>query len=141
MGKLYFNVHSAANAAGEIRGQIGPVAMVATLDGAQEVPAVTTTASGKAVFVVDPVTRMLSGGVGYTGVTATSAHIHTGATGATGAAAVTLTVDSNTNTATVPANTVLTQTQYDDMLAGNLYVNVHSTTFSSGEIRGQIGVP
>lgn len=141
MGKLYFNVHSTANPTGEIRGQIGPVAMIATLDGAQEIPAVTTTASGTAVFVVDPVTLALSGGVGFAGVSATAAHIHTGATGISGAPAVTLTVDSNTSTATVPANTVLTQMQYDDLLAGNLYVNIHSTTYASGEIRGQLARP
>ena len=140
-GKLYFNIHSTANPAGEIRGQIGPVAMIATLNGAQEVPAGTTAASGKAVLVVDPITRALSGGAGFAGVNATAAHIHTGAAGANGAPAVTLTVDSNTSTATVPANTVLTQTQYDDLLAGNLYVNVHSTTYASGEIRGQLARP
>jgi len=141
-GKLYINVHSMANTGGEIRGQIGPVAMVATLTGAQEAPtAVTTTASGKAVFVVDPVTRALSGGVGFAGLSATTAHIHTGAVGASGAAAVALMVDNNTSTATVPASTVLTQTQYDDLLAGNLYVNVHSTTNMGGEIRGQLDRP
>lgn len=140
-GKLYFNIHSMANVSGEIRGQIGPVAMIATLDGAQQTPAVTTTGSGKAVFVVDPVTRMLSGGVGFSGVNATAAHIHTGAAGTNGATAVTLTVDGNTSTATVPANTVLTNTQYDALLAGNLYVNIHSTTYATGEIRGQLARP
>jgi len=139
-GKLYVNIHSSANGAGEIRGQIGPVAMVATLNGTQEVPAVTTTASGKAVFVVDPVTRALSGGVGYAGVTATSAHIHTGATGTPGDPVVTLVVDTN-NTATVPPNTVLTPDQYAALLAGNLYVNVHSSANPTGEIRGQLGNP
>ena len=99
----------------------------------------TTTATGQAVFIVDPVTRAISGGVGFTGVSATAAHIHTGAVGATGAPAITLTVDNNTGTAIVPASTTLTQQQYDDLLAGNLYVNVHSTTNASGEIRGQLG--
>ncbi|MBI3776283.1 MAG: CHRD domain-containing protein [Gammaproteobacteria bacterium] len=140
-GKLYVNVHSTTNPGGEIRGQIGPVAMVATLSGAQEVPAVTTTASGKAVFAVDPVTRELSGGVGYTGLSATVAHIHTGAAGVSGPPAVTLRVDGNTSTATVPAGTVLTQAQYDALLTGGLYVNVHSTTFGAGEIRGQVVAP
>ena len=140
-GKLYFNLHSAANTGGEIRGQIGPVAMIATLNGTQEVPAVTTAASGKAVLVVDPVTRALSGGAGFAGANATTAHIHTGAAGANGAVAVAFMVDSNTNTATVPNSTVLTQTQYDDLLAGNLYVNIHSTTYTSGEIRGQLARP
>lgn len=142
-GKLYFNVHSAANPNGEIRGQIGPVAMVADLTGLQEVPAVTTTATGKAVFTVDPVTRVMKGGVGYTGLVAKSAHIHLGAAGVSGAPIITLTVDltTNTNTAVVPNATVLDVSQYAAYLAGNLYVNIHTETNAGGEIRGQIARP
>lgn len=144
-GKLYVNIHSGLNTGGEIRGQIGPVAMVATLDGEHQVPAVTTTASGKGVFVVDPLTRALSGGVVYKGMTPTSAHIHVGAVGTNSPAGstppVTLTIDLLTFMATVPANTILTQQQYDDMLAGSFYVNVHSTAFPAGEIRGQVSFP
>lgn len=139
-GKLYVNLHSAANIGGEIRGQIGPVAMTASLDGAQEVPEVATSASGQAVFLIDPVTRGVSGGVSYAGVSATAAHIHSGAVGANGGPVVALTVDANTNTAVVPGGTVLTQEQYDAVLSGGTYVNVHSTTYAGGEIRGQLGV-
>ena len=143
-GKLYFNVHN--NNPGEIRGQIGPVVMVATPNGAQEFEPVMTLASGKAVFVVNPImgdssTHALSGGVGFTGLMATFAHIHTGAVGATGAAAVTLSIDLNTSTATVPASTGLNPTQYNDLLSGNLYVNIHSAGYPGGEIRGQLGHP
>src|SRR6266853_5944039 len=50
-GTLYFNVHTMANPGGEIRGQInvqgGVFASVASLDSAQEVPAGTSTATGK----------------------------------------------------------------------------------------------
>jgi hypothetical protein len=140
-GKTYFNVHSATHTGGEIRGQIGPVVMTATLDGNQEVPPVTTAASGQAVFIVDPVSRALSGGTKFAGFSATNAHIHSGAAGVSGAAIVTLVVDNNTGSAMVPGSTVLTQDQFNDLLAGNLYVNVHSTTYPGGEIRGQIKLP
>lgn len=138
-GNLYVNVHSAANAGGEIRGQIGPVVMLAMLDGASNVPAVTTTANGRAVFVINPVTRALSGGVDFAELSASASHIHTGAVGVNGAPVVTLVVDNNTNTASVPENTVLTQAQYDSLISGGLYINVHSTTYTAGEIRGQLG--
>ena len=35
-------------------------------------------------------------------------------------------------------NTILTDAQEADLLAGLWYVNVHSTTFGPGEIRGQV---
>lgn len=137
-GRLYFNVHSMTYAGGEIRGQIGPVALTAMLDGAQETPAVTTTASGKGVVVVDPLTRAISGGVTFAGVTPTAAHIHTGAMGVGGPVAVALMVGAGGTSATVPAGTMLTQQQYDDLLGGVLYFNVHSAAYAGGEIRGQL---
>jgi len=141
-GNLYFNVHSATNPSGDIRGQIGPVVMVAMLDGMQEYPTpVTTAATGQGMVVVDPVTLAISGGITFSNVTATAAHIHTGAAGANGAVAVALTVGADGMSATVPDSTVLSQQQYDDLVAGNLYLNVHSATNASGEIRGQLGQP
>lgn len=141
-GKFYVNVHSAANAAGEIRGQLGPVAIAARLTGAHEVPApVTTNAVGTGVVVVDPITRVLTGGINFTGIAnATAAHIHIGAAGTGGSAIISLALGADGISATVPAGTVLTQQQYDDLLAGNLYFNVHSIANPSGEIRGQIDV-
>src|SRR5512133_1662288 len=45
-GTLYYNAHTAANPGGEIRGQLdrGGTLRLATLDGAQETPPVTTSA-------------------------------------------------------------------------------------------------
>lgn len=139
-GKLYFNIHSDANTGGEIRGQIGPVVVLAQLSGDQLVSPVTTNATGRAVFVVNPVTLVITGGVSFEGVNATAAHIHTGASGTNGGVAVALTVDSNNNTAVVPDNTVLTQAQFDDLVAGNTYALIHSTTYAAGEIRGQLSL-
>ena len=45
-GMAYVNVHTSANPAGEIRGQISPVHFTAALSGGAEVPPVTTAASG-----------------------------------------------------------------------------------------------
>lgn len=138
-GKFYVNVHSAALAGGEIRGQLGPVAMVATLDGVHETPApVVTAATGTGAIVVDPVSRAMSGGINFNGVAATAAHIHTGAIGVGGNVLIGLILGADGVSASVPPGTVLTQAQYDDLVAGNLYFNVHSAANPSGEIRGQI---
>ena len=140
-GTLYVNVHSATNPGGEIRGQLGPVAVAALLDGAQETPASASTGVGTGEIVVDPVTRVLTGGINFSGVTSASgAHIHKGAVGTGGGIVVTLALGADGISATVPAATVLTQEQYNDLVAGNYYFNVHSIAHPAGEIRGQINV-
>ncbi|HEX6704469.1 MAG TPA: CHRD domain-containing protein [Albitalea sp.] len=138
-GKLYLNIHSAANAGGEIRGQIGREVFTARLTGAQETQPVSTSASGVGRLVLNPVTRALSGEVEVEGLTATAAHIHAAGFGSNGAIAVTLEDHGGHGHFVVPANTVLTQAQVDSLRAGGLYFNVHSAANPGGEMRGQIG--
>ena len=137
-GNLYVNVHSAANPGGEIRAQIGRQVWFARLTGAQEAPAVTTTASGVGRFVFNPDTRTLGGTVTTTGITATVAHIHTQVVGVAGP--VTIPMTGGNPTWTLP-DTVLTEAQVGDLLNGRLYANVHSAAFPAGEIRGQLFQP
>ncbi len=47
---------------------------------------------------------------------------------------------SDSMTAVVPPSSTLTQAQFDALLAGELYFNVHTAAFPGGEIRGQIDV-
>ncbi len=142
-GNLYLNIHTAANPAGELRGQItgqgGAVAGLATLTGAQEVPPVTTAATGKGTVVIDSATReIITAIVTTSGVSASAAHIHEGATGVSGPISVGLTLGPNS--ATAPVGATLTNTQCASLLAGNLYFNVHSAGYPAGEIRGQINI-
>jgi trimeric autotransporter adhesin len=115
----------------------------ASLDQAQETPAppVASTATGRGAVVVNPNTLDITGGITFTGLTGNpnAAHIHTGAPGVSGPPnVVTLTLAADNATATIPPGTKLTPTQYTDLLAGNLYFNVHTTANPNGEIRGQI---
>ena len=120
-------------------GPAGSITRTAILSGAQQSPTpVLTNATGYGSVFVDPVTRAISGSISFAGVTGTVAHIHTGAIGTNGGPVVALTVSNNC--ATVPAGTVLTTAQYDNLRLGNLYFNVHSAANVDGEIRGQIGV-
>jgi hypothetical protein len=106
------------------------------LDGAQEVPAVKTTATGSAAIDIKE-DRTVSGKVTVTGFTPTAAHIHLGAAGKNGAVIVTLKKVSDTEFV-VPTEARLNDKQYQEFKAGNLYVNVHSAAHPGGEIRAQL---
>lgn len=139
-GNLYFNAHSAANPNGEIRGQIGREVSTLRLSGRQEIPPVTSAASGAGQLVLDPTTRALTGGFQLSGLTASVAHIHPGATGVNNPPLISLTENpTGSGNWTVPAGTVLTTDQATALRAGEMYVNAHSTAYSAGEIRSQVG--
>ena len=106
-----------------------------TLSGANEVPPVTTSASGSGTITVSD-DGAVSGSVTTKGVQGTAAHIHLGAAGNNGPVIVPLTKDGDTYTA--PAGAKLNADQLKACKAGDLYVNVHSEANKGGEIRGQL---
>ena len=108
-----------------------------TLSGNEEVPPVTTSATGGGTITVGD-DKSVSGSVKTSGVAATAAHIHIGALGKNGPVIVPLVKGSDGSTWSVPAGAKLTDAQYDAYKAGNLYVNVHSAANKGGEIRGQL---
>jgi CHRD domain len=107
-----------------------------TLSGSNEVPPVTTTASGTAMVAIDA-DRSVKVTVTATGMTATASHIHEGAAGANGPVIVPFTKTGD-NTFASPDGAKLTEAQYASYKAGNLYINVHSAKNPGGEIRAQI---
>lgn len=106
------------------------------LSGDQEVPPVSTKASGTGHITVNS-DMTISGKVTTTGAVGTMAHIHQGASGKNGPPVVTLTKQGD-NEWIVPPGTKLTDAQYKAYKAGELYFNVHSPDNKGGEIRGQI---
>jgi hypothetical protein len=106
------------------------------LNGANEVPPVSTAASGSGTITVGD-DMSVSGSITTTGVAGTVAHIHQGAAGANGPVIIGLT-KSGDNVWSVPAGAKLTEAQYQAFKAGGLYVNVHSATNKGGEIRDQL---
>jgi hypothetical protein len=105
------------------------------LTGANEVPAVTTQASGEGTITVAD-DGAVSGSVTTKGVQGTAAHIHMAAAGKNGGVIVPLTKEGDTYK--VPAGAKLTADQMKAFQAGDLYVNVHSAAHKDGEIRGQL---
>jgi hypothetical protein len=107
-----------------------------TLDGASEVPAVATTATGTATVDIKA-DRTVTALVIVTGMTATASHIHEGAAGANGPVIVPF-VKTGDNTFAAAEGAKLTEAQYESYKAGKLYINVHSAKNPGGEIRGQL---
>lgn len=135
----YVNVHSATYTGGEIRGQIELRVSFATLAGSQEVPAVTSAATGFGSLAVNVATGAVYGSVITSGITGTSAHIHEAAAGASGSILIPLT-DAGGGLWTVPPGALLTTAQVTSWQNGNLYVNVHTAANPNGEIRGQLSL-
>jgi hypothetical protein len=107
-----------------------------TLSGSQEVPPVTTAASGTGTITVSP-DKSVSGSITTTGIAAIAAHIHEGAPGKNGPVIIPM-VKTADNVWSVTAGAKLTDAQHESYRAGNLYVNVHSAAHKGGEIRGQL---
>ncbi|HEY0686115.1 MAG TPA: CHRD domain-containing protein [Steroidobacter sp.] len=107
-----------------------------TLSGSEEVPAVTTTASGTGTIVIKA-DKTVTGSVTTKDVVGVAAHIHLAPAGKNGPPVITLTKKSD-NEWSVPEGSTLTDEQYAAYKAGNLYVNVHSAANKAGEIRGQL---
>jgi hypothetical protein len=106
------------------------------LNGKQEVPPVSTAATGSGTLTV-LMDRSITGTVTTSGVAGTAAHIHLAAPGANGPVIIPLNRTGD-NQWSVPTSIRLNDAQYEAYRLGNLYVNVHSAANPGGEIRGQI---
>jgi hypothetical protein len=132
----------------------------ATLDGLQETPPNSSSASGTASIVFDTTADTVAFNVPFQGLTpaapgldaGTDSHIHFGAPGIGGPVLLPLEPlagrSSGTLAGTVngsvlapnPFNINNLQDVVNAGVAGNLYINLHSTAFPNGEIRGQLAL-
>jgi len=106
-----------------------------SLTGAEEVPPVTTSATGSGKFQIKD-DGSVSGSVTTTGMSGIMAHIHLAAKGQNGAVIVPLTKEGDKYS--VPEGKKLTPEQVQAFKDGRLYVNVHSAAHKGGEIRAQL---
>ena len=107
-----------------------------TLSGANEVPAVSTSASGSGSVTVNA-DRTVSANITVKGMNATAAHIHEGAAGSNGPVIVPF-VKQGDNYFVAPPGAKMTDAQFEAYKAGRTYVNVHSAAHPPGEIRAQL---
>ena len=113
-----------------------------SMSGAQEVPAVVTTATGTAAFSLNAAKTELTYDITVNGLSGamTAAHIHNAAIGSNGSPVLTLTFTNNHASGVWKSTdaTPLTAALVTQLEAGALYVNVHTSLNTGGEIRGQI---
>jgi hypothetical protein len=145
VGHIYANVHTSTSPGGEIRGQLlynegffGD----AELLGGNEVPGVSTNGMGTGAFRVSE--NVLVYGVSFDNLDGafTASHFHSAPPGSNGPVAFDITASYTGNSArgswrdtSTPA---LDIADICEFLVGELYVNVHTSMFPGGEIRGNL---
>ena len=149
-GGVYLNVHTAANPGGEIRGQVlleTDNAFTGQMSGAQEVPAVATTATGLGIFTLNQSQDKLKFRVTLAGLSAavTGAHFHIGAVGTNGGVVINLlpfltnnVIEGEVTAGTQTTPGPLTPAFITALNQGQVYINVHTSNNPGGEIRAQV---
>lgn len=153
-GKIYVNFHTAANPGGEIRGQLdltSGIGFDVTMDGSQENPAVTTGGQGTGYAVLDGERNDLRYRFTYHGLSGpltAGGHFHTGTRGRNGPLVKAIALAGEPAAGTLDGNWAagaatqpLTDALVDSLIAGAIYVNLHTAANPGGEIRGQLALP
>jgi CHRD domain/Secretion system C-terminal sorting domain len=141
-GRVYVNIHTAANRDGEVRGQLskvtGAIGFDALIDGAQEVPA--TTSKGKSLMVgwTNYGLDTMQYAVLYDSITPTNAHFHNAVAGVNGGVVTALTAYNRAPTLAYVDRIALSNDNLNKFLKEEMYVNIHTAAFTGGEIRGQV---
>jgi CHRD domain-containing protein len=112
---------------------------LAHLTGAQETPPTGAATTGDAVVVLDTVTNQIHYVVTHDVASPIMAHFHgNGFPGTAAPILVPIGTDPATSASPIVGSAALTAPQANDLLSGRWYVNVHSSTYTGGEIRGQL---
>ncbi|SMO72811.1 CHRD domain-containing protein [Gracilimonas mengyeensis] len=148
---FYVNIHSENYTGGELRGQLQPEADAyyrANLSGAFEVPSVRTMASGSVIFELVGDSLFVSGsfsnlGSSFNADVAGGSHLHIAPAGTNGSVAISLNADVAEDGLSGSYHASenrfeLTSEQRTALMNREFYVNIHSTEYASGELRGQV---
>ncbi|MDB5051875.1 MAG: hypothetical protein JWO30_4946 [Fibrobacteres bacterium] len=145
-GNIYVNVHTKANTAGEIRGQVvlpARIGFAFNLTGAQEVPVVPGSGFAAAIATLDADGTNIKFETLADGLSSPlkMAHFHQGAFGVNGGLALNVTGSFSDNASSgvwtdrdaIPLTPVLAEAFH----SSGLYLNIHTQSHPDGELRGQ----
>lgn len=116
------------------------VNLKADLSGASEVPPNDSAAKGAVTATYDSDSKTLTWKGTYSGLSgpAVAAHFHSGEPGKNGGVAVPIFTSADKAGSPFEGKATLTDAQAADLMAGKLYVNIHTAAHKAGEIRGQV---
>ena len=143
LGNLYMNVHTDQYGAGEIRGQLtvsGGVGFSALLNSENEPDEVVSDGQGTGSFVFTDAGLIYRVTVSELTGEIAAAHFHNAPAGVNGGVVRAITFEGNTAAGIwrPSDDQALTPALIQELIAGNLYVNVHTPEYGGGEIRGQV---
>jgi hypothetical protein len=115
----------------------GMVNMKADLKASNEVPPADSKGTGSVTATFDDASKKLTwkGTVSDLTGPATAAHFHAGEAGKNGGVVIPI---AGADKGSFEGSATLTDAQAADLMAGKLYVNVHTAANKAGEIRGQV---
>lgn len=111
--------------------------------GAQEVPAVTTSATGNLTGSYDTLSKQLIYSINWTGLSGdvSMAHFHGPALAGEDASPIeTLSIVTNGMAGIAKDTITASATLHSALMAGKVYYNIHTVANPGGEIRGQVNV-
>lgn len=113
------------------------VSMKANLSASNEVPKNDSKGTGTVNVTYDPATKKLSWKGSYSGLTgpAIAAHFHGPAPAGKNAGVM---VPINPHGPSFSGSATLNEKQANALMAGQMYVNIHTAAHKAGEIRGQV---
>ncbi len=137
-GDIYINIHSQTHPAGEIRGQVEPapgIGIAMSLDGAQDVPALSVDGTGTGFALFKPGSDTLTYRLTVAGLTSSlvGSHFHLGPAGTNGP----VVFPFNMTDSTTSGMWVFPDTMWTPLITDSMYVNIHTSNHPAGEIRGQ----
>jgi hypothetical protein len=135
--RFYVNIQTAANPAGELRGQLiapGELLFTGVLAGNNEVPPVASSATGGTQFVLSSDGTTLKYEAIVSGIIPTAMDLDSAPTGQNGATLYQLTLDQQG----ALGQTNVTSSDTNALVAGSTYVNVHTVSYATGELRAQL---
>ncbi len=111
-----------------------------TASGANEVPPVVSAGTATVTGTYDAATSMITITVNYSGLSSglAAAHLHAGATGSNGPVIVNLAPTTGATSGTISGTFPVMAADEAGLLAGDVYINLHTPVNPGGELRGQL---